>query len=552
MTLLSPVTPLVRVVRRGWRRLISMRTALVLLFLLAIAAVPGSLLPQRPLNPTKTDAYLASHGAWGRLLDHLGLFDVFASAWFGAIYLLLFVSLIGCLIPRIRQHAKAMRSKPLPAPKNLARLPESGRFETSATPEQFATAAQTVLRRRWRVMRREEANATITLSAEKGYSRETGNLVFHVALLAALISIAVGRLYGYEGSRVVLQGADQGFCNTVSQYDSWRPGRFAADGRVSPAPFCITAMNKFTAAYTSAGEPSQFAADITYQPTVTSPEKHATIRVNHPLRLEGDRVYLISHGFAPQITVHMPDGSTRTDTAAFIPADATTLLSEGAFKETGVQGAKRDIGIEGFFAPTPATQDGQPIGPKSVVTSASPQVDNPVLGIVIYQGDLGTNAQSVYSLDQIQKNSGALKDIGAANLRIGQRVNLVGGVWVSFDGWVPWAGLQVSHDPTQSYLLIAASAMVIGLIASLSVRRRRVWLRITGAPPTAPGDQGPPRTAGDSSSPTVVTVGGLARSDSGNFTDEFAALLERFSSAGPPLETAYATNRGASADAERE
>src|SRR6185437_16025620 len=106
--------------------------------------------------------------------------------------------------------------------------------------------------------------------------------------------------------------------------------------------------------------------------------------------------YLISHGFAPQVTVHMPDGSTRTDTAAFTPSDPTTLLSEGAFKEAGVQGAKKDIGIEGFFAPTPATQDGGPLGPQSVITSASPQVNNPVLGIVVYEGDLGSNTQSVY------------------------------------------------------------------------------------------------------------------------------------------------------------
>ena len=35
-----------------WRRLTSMRTALILLFLLAVAAVPGSLLPQRNLNPS--------------------------------------------------------------------------------------------------------------------------------------------------------------------------------------------------------------------------------------------------------------------------------------------------------------------------------------------------------------------------------------------------------------------------------------------------------------------------------------------------------------------
>ncbi len=418
-------------------------------------------------------------------------------------------------IPRIRQHVKALRRQPLPAPKHLTRLPESAQFTSPSTPEQFAAAARSGLGRRWRIVRRDEPGGVVTLSAEKGYSRETGNVVFHVALLAALILIAVGRLYMYSGQRVVLQGADQGFCNTVSQYDSWEPGRFAADGRISPAPFCIDEMSKFTATYNSSGEPTQFAADITYQKTVSSAITHATIRVNHPLRIEGDRVYLISHGFAPEITVHMPDGTVRHDVAAFIPADPTTLLSEGAFKITAVPGAHSDIAIEGVFAPTARTLDGKPIGPNSEITSISPAVNNPALGIIIYKGDISTAAQSVYSLSASDINSGALKQIGTANLQIGQTTNLAGGVSVTFDGWVPWAGLQVSHDPTQTYLLIAAALMVVGLLGSLGIRRRRLWLRLT------------PEAAEDPTSPTVVSIGGLARSDSGNFTDEFAALVRR-------------------------
>jgi len=104
-----------RVLRLLWRRLTSMRTAIVLLFLLALAAVPGSLLPQRPLNPAKVRDYLAGHGAWGRFLDRIGAFDVFGSYWFTAIYLLLFISLIGCLVPRISVYARALRAEPIAA-----------------------------------------------------------------------------------------------------------------------------------------------------------------------------------------------------------------------------------------------------------------------------------------------------------------------------------------------------------------------------------------------------------------------------------------------------
>src|ERR1700727_3311200 len=101
-----------------------MGTALVLLFLLALGAIPGALLPQRSLNAGKVDEYLAAHPTIGPWLDQLQAFDVFSSFWFTAIYVLLFVSLVGCLTPRIVEHARSLRATPVPAPRNLARLPK--------------------------------------------------------------------------------------------------------------------------------------------------------------------------------------------------------------------------------------------------------------------------------------------------------------------------------------------------------------------------------------------------------------------------------------------
>lgn len=481
-----------------------MRTALVLLFLLAVAAVPGSLLPQRPLNPSKVTAYIRQHGVWGRFLDRLDMFDVFGSVWFAAIYLLLFVSLVGCLVPRIRVHAKALARRPLPAPRHLARLPESDRFEVAGDPAGYAQAARETLGRRWRIAQRVEDGGVLTVSAEKGYSRETGNLIFHVALLAALVLIAVGRLFMYEGSIIVQQG--QGFCSNPGIFDSWRPGRLAAEGKVHPAPLCLH-VQKFTATYTASGEATQFLANVVYHARPGAPAQRTTIQVNHPLRVEGDRVYLTGHGYAPRVTVRMPSGRTITDTEPFLPADATTLYSQGAFKETGPIGAGKDVGISGFFAPTPVQTSA------GVYTSVSAQVHHPVLGIFVYVGNLNPNgtSQSVYSVDPSH-----MRKIGAANLRIGQTKTFPDGVAVTFDGWTPYVNLQVSHDPAQGWLLLAALAMVLGLGASLGVRRRRIWLRIS-------------RTA---ASPTVVEVGGIARSDSGNFSTEFAALVERLRAAG--------------------
>jgi len=501
-------TALRRLPRTAWRRLTSMRTALLLLFLLAVAAVPGSLLPQRTLNPGRVTSYIKEHGALGRLLDRLDMFDVFGSPWFAAIYLLLFVSLVGCLVPRIRVHARALARTPLPAPKHLSRLPESASFETTGAPRDYADSARRALGRRWRVAVRDEPGAAVTLSAEKGYSRETGNLIFHISLLAALILIAVGRLFMYQGSIIVAQG--DGFCSNPGVYDSWQPGRLAADGDVSPAPLCIVKVTRFVATYTRAGEPTQFAAHVLYRVKPGAPLQRTVIEVNHPLRVEGDRVYLTGHGFVPEVTVRMPDGRTLKDSAPFLPANASTLYSQGVFKEYGRDGAGQDVAISAFFAPTPVETS------PGVFTSSSPQVDHPVLGMFVYTGSIDPNdvPQSVYTLD-----TSAMHRIGVANLRIGQTAHFPHGVSVRFDGWKPYVDIQVSHDPAQGWLLLAALAMVLGLAASLGVRRRRLWLRIT------------PVGAVTAGSPTVVEVGGIARSDTGNFSSEFATLVEKLQEA---------------------
>ncbi|HEX2902972.1 MAG TPA: cytochrome c biogenesis protein ResB [Jatrophihabitans sp.] len=510
-------------IRRLWRRLTSMRTAIVLLFLLALAAVPGSLLPQRPLNPSKVDAYIAGHGAWGRFLDRIGAYDVFGSFWFSAIYLLLFASLIGCLIPRIAVYARALRAKPIKAPRHLDRLAENATLSTALAPADAARRAAADLRPRWRTAVREEAGAT-TVSAEKGYSREAGNLIFHISLLAALILVAIGKLYSYQGSIVSVEGTS--FCNRPISYDTFHSGRLVDTGRL--ANFCIDDLNSFTASYRADGSPQQFRADVTYSTGVNGPAKRDTITVNHPLRTEGDRVYLISHGYAPTVTVTRPGQAPITDTEAFLGEDQN-FTSEGAFSFPGADDKLgSDLGLSGVFAPTAQITAG-------VVTSVAPTVKDPVLALLAYTGTLNPTGQpqSVYSLNAAAISSGKLKQVAAKNLALGQTMTLPDGTTVRFDGYKQWASLQVSHDPTQVYLLIAAVLMVAGLLGSLAVRRRRLWLRIT------PGSdqQGTGRS--------LVAVGGLARSDTGNFSAEFAAVVERLAAAldstGGPPEVAAAS-----------
>ena len=485
---------------RWWRRLTAMRTAIILLFLLALAAIPGSLLPQRSLSQNSVTTYYQQHPTLAPILDRLWLFDVFKSPWFAAVYLLLFVSLIGCVLPRAVEHARALRTPPPPAPRHLTRLPDSA---TLSTPLEGAAALDLVeeeLRvKRFRVVRRDRG-AGPELSAEKGLLKETGNLLFHLSLLALLLGLAGGKLWGYSGSILVTEG--QGFCNSFQQYDTYSSGPLVTGADLTP--LCID-LDDFRAQYDPNLTASSYSAKISYgEPGGRTRE--TTISVNHPLRIDGDRIYVTGHGFSPEFTVKLKNGPTFTNVSApFLPSDQATMSSQGALKlpDLGPKAGKQ-LALEGFFAPTGSVQN-------NVLTSVDPRPLAPEVAIVAYEGYLGLDSghpQSVYSLDASQIQRGALERVGAANLTEGKRMTLPDGTSITFTGFKEYAALQFSHDPGQVWVLGAAIALLAGLLGMLLLRRERFFARVS----PAPGGGG-----------TVLTVASLTRG-SGESAPRFAAL----------------------------
>ena len=166
-----------RYIRKAWHWLTSMRTALALLFLLAIAAIPGSLLPQRSLNESNVNDFIETNGKVAEIYDKLQFFDVFSSVWFQAIYVLLMISLVGCIIPRSWDHYKAYRTPPTRAPKYLEKMPLNATGHSEKSPEEIAAATKTMLKK-WRVNEvspdKDRAGAQ-SFSAERGYARELCN-----------------------------------------------------------------------------------------------------------------------------------------------------------------------------------------------------------------------------------------------------------------------------------------------------------------------------------------------------------------------------------------
>ncbi|HEY8480475.1 MAG TPA: cytochrome c biogenesis protein ResB [Spirillospora sp.] len=483
--------------RWAWRQLTTMRTALILLFLVALGAVPGSMLPQRGQAPEKVEAYLREHETLGPWLDRLSMFDVFAAPWFAAIYILLFISLAGCVVPRAVQHYRSMRARPPAAPRNLGRLPQSARFETDASPEDVLAEARRVLRgRRFRVDVSGDA-----ASAEKGYLGETGNLLFHLSLLALLFALGVGNLFGYQGNVLLTEGKT--FANSLGLYDEFTPGRSFDDADL--APFTLT-LEDFKAEYETKGDKrgqaTAFSADVRYRPGPDAPERSHDLRINHPLSVGGAKVYLLGHGYAPVFTVRDGNGDVAfRDAVPFLPMEERNLTSEGVIKVPDAQ--PDQLAFYAILWPTAmASEDGRRI------VSAFPAPLRPVVTITSFKGDIGLDSgtpQSVYKLEGVGKTLRPVED-GQKLLEPGETFKLPGGGSITFDGLEEYVTLSVHRDPGRMPALVAAILAVLGVVASFMVRRRRVWVR------ASPAEGGR----------TVVEVGGLTL---GNPTPEFDEIV---------------------------
>lgn len=492
----NPALGFVGWIRWAWRQLTSMRTALVLLLLLAIAAVPGSLVPQRSADPNGVTQYFADNPDLAPILDALSMFDVYASPWFSAIYILLFISLIGCVIPRTAHHWKALRARPPRTPARLARLDvhrsevlELSSDQDAATAASAAIeAAQQQLKKSGYRVERYDSGSTLSVSAERGYLRETGNLVFHGALVGVLLAVGIGGGFTYTGQTVIIEGRT--FVNTLLDYTSFNPGRFV-DGDTL-APYALT-LDRFDVTYQPLGAQGQgqagdFVANLTTEHSGGEPQS-GEVRVNHPLEMAGDRIYLMGNGYAPTLTIRDPEGEiVFSESVPFLPQD-NNMTSLGVVKVP--DGLADQLGLVGFFYPTQAELH------TGAFTSAYPALGLPVVSLDVYAGDLGIDdgtPRSVYTLDPtgMEKLSGRGTDVESIELAPGETAELPGGYGsITFENEAPegaegydgavkrYVSLSIHRDDAAGWVLAFAVLATAGLLAALFVPRRRLWVKAT-------------------------------------------------------------------------
>lgn len=467
--------------RKAWRRLRTMRTAIILLLLLSAGASIGSFFPQRPIDKAAVTAFIQRNPTTAPAFEFFGLFDVFGAWWFMLIYGLLLVSLVGCLVPRARAFVRSLRTKP----RATSSMPSQQRYQSghvSLTADAALDAAENALRKkRFRVTRDGDM-----INADRGNAREGGSLLFHIAFFLLLVGMSAGKFFGFSGQVAVVEG--ESFTDTHTEYDIITEGRLFKERHLG----FDAHVNDFDVSWYANGVAKDFIADVSLNQS-GEPPRREKVRVNHPMTHNGVKLYLLSWGWAPEMKVTQNGKVLYDGPTVFLPRDGGW---KGVIKLPGATPVQQGLDMI-FFADPELTDRGIP-------RDKSPNPVRPLVVLQQYKGDLGLDkAQSVYRLDL----SGMVAEDVNAVFK-GGTTDLGDGVEVSFGGLKQFVIFQVASNPGAPILLFGAICLLVGLIPALYSSRRRVWVR---AQPSEHGAR--------------LEIAGHALQRRAAFEDEFTLLL---------------------------
>ncbi len=478
-----------------WRTLRSMRTALILLLMLAAGALIGSLVPQIPNSPERVGRYLDDHGFWGTLFFRAGFFDVYGSWWFVLITALLFVSLAACLFPRTRAMLRAIRQRPIHA-RELDGFRHHAEVRVGTGPDEAAvTAARFLRRKRFRV-----SQEGLGVAAEKGALREVGSLLFHWAFFLLLLGVIVGKGTGFTGRAVVTEG--ETFVDALPNYaGEIRTGRYFSGGFTGIG----LELLDFEDSYRRNGQPIDFISRVRFLDREGRTTGSQEIRVNHPAEVEGLHVFQEGFGWSPVVEVSVdgrPLWSSPIEMARDDPPDgvpATAMPWRGAIKLTAPEPDVM-IALELWpdfrsFANLQLT--GEP-------TSMLVQFD-PYIRYSVYTGEIAD--PSLSTVDTTGLRRVGRSDLHAAGTSTFDAAG-AGELELSFPELRQYSVFLISRDVGIPVVLAAAILVLVGLIPSLYVSRRKVWIRAEAAPGGA-----------------LVKIGGFSLQRKDAFEEEFERIV---------------------------
>lgn len=510
--------------RTLWDLLTNVKFALFLVGLALVAGLVGTVLPQVP-GPMRSNA--PARSAWLELrretygpltgpMDSLGLFDVFHSAWFNGLWILIILAVTVCTVSRFRPTWRSVqRPQTRVADVYFERAHHRAAFSHEGGPE----AVEAMLRRRrYKVARAEERDGATYLFADRFGWSQYGTFLSHLALLMLLVGALLTTIVGFDRTYVFAEqspeaalfdepGPNQLFLTVNDAYRGLDENNNVIDyhsmlevRRGDEVVTCKTTVNDPCSAFGYKIHQAAWFNDIAHL-RVENAAGRVVIDTNLDFNSEttvvpefrvtnaaGERLFA---GVLPQMGTEPGDPATRADDYA----TARLVFPSEPGAETGPAYELAWRVVDGTVNLVIAGPDLQSADGLTALLEPGDAVQAGDYRIEFTQA-VSIPAIQVFDMPGSTTDEGAIVQMPAtANgtpylfvsgidddnvfLARDQPVTTASGLTYIFRGQVEASGLSVRRDPGDTFIWIAVGMAMAGLSITFYVPRRRLWVKVT-------------------------------------------------------------------------
>ena len=278
-----------------WSFFASVKLVLFVLFLLAIASVIGTVIPQK----SPPDVYVREFGEnMARLFQILDIPDMYNSWWFVSLLIMLALNLTICTIERLPNVWRLVVQDNLATDiDRLATMRPSKEILSSISPEEAANRARASLAENGWKAKEVPRDSGILLFAQKGPWTRLGVYMVHTSILVIFAGSMIGSHFGYKGFVMIPETRSTDTIELFSNEESIKLG------------FEVL-CKRFTLTHYANGAPKEFRSDL----AILEDGKEVltkSIVVNDPLSYKGHTFYQSSYQSYKKFLVSLTDNQTK-------------------------------------------------------------------------------------------------------------------------------------------------------------------------------------------------------------------------------------------------
>lgn len=454
-----------------WVFFSSMKTAITLLLILAVASIAGTVIEQNQPAEVYVKAYGENRYA---VLKSLGLTDVYHSTWFTILLGLIGVNLAICSINRFgAAWRRTFRPDVAVEPGRVEGMSCSRTFAADGSADDAAGRVVGALRARGYHVTREDGAHRVSVYASRGRISVWGPYLTHLSILVIFVGAILGGVLGFEGFTAIEEGG------RVSGY---RP-----DGSEQTRDLGFSvALKSFAIAHDQRRQPTGYKSDLAVYEGERQVARKA-IDVNHPLSYKGISFFQSSYGLARMVvTVTGPNGQSERLEFELGSQDTPRGTAYGIVGETLRQVRFGDRKLTVFAHNLVPDY----VGGKRINASMLPL--NPAANVMVnerFPEYKGLDAWE--SLGWLTTGESAEHD----------------GFTVTVEDFVKFTGLQVTSNPALPVVYVGFALMILGVFVSFYVTHRIIRASVS------PGPSG-----------ASVVVGAQSRAEADTFDKDFERI----------------------------